>query len=301
VNVAVIIVNWRNERETLRCAGAVRSWSTLKPELIVVDNESTIASREALAGALDPHCLILSETNLGYGGGNNLGIKQALSGRRECFLLLNGDAEISEVAVTGLLTRLEANAAISILGPVIHERQPGGVQCLIGGKDIARSVSTRIAADAAALTALPDYPLNAVDYVPGAVFLARRTVFEQIGLLDERYFFSGEIADFCKRASAMGLKSYVDLAVEAQHDARKTPQQLRETMYAYYSLRNRMLYARKHYPAEMVKHLTFWTGVCMVESARALGKGKVGKARAILLALAHGYINRSGNQNAALV
>jgi hypothetical protein len=44
---------------------------------------------------------------------------------------------------------------------------------LIGGKDIARSVSTRIAADAAALTALPGYPLNAVDYVPGAVFLAR--------------------------------------------------------------------------------------------------------------------------------
>jgi glycosyl transferase family 2 len=105
VDVAVIIVNWRNEPETLRCAEAVRGWSTLKPELIVVDNESTIASRKALAGGLDPHCLVLSETNLGYGGGNNLGIKQALSGRAEYFLLLNSDAAISEAAVTGLLTR----------------------------------------------------------------------------------------------------------------------------------------------------------------------------------------------------
>jgi glycosyltransferase involved in cell wall biosynthesis len=96
VHIAVIMVNWRNEPETLRCAEAVRGWSMLKQELIVVDNESTMASRKALAGGLDPHCLILSETNLGYGGGNNLGIKQALSGRAEYFLLLNSDTEISE-------------------------------------------------------------------------------------------------------------------------------------------------------------------------------------------------------------
>ena len=81
------------------------------------------------------------------------------------------------------------------------------------------------------------------------------SVFEQIGLLDEEFFFSGEIADFCKRARNGGHRVCVDLEVEARHDASDTPQTRRETLYVYYSLRNRFLYAKKHYPLEKAKYL----------------------------------------------
>jgi GT2 family glycosyltransferase len=70
INLAVIIVSWRNEEDTLRSAAAVRDWNSLKPKLIVVDNESTEGSRKALASTLDVRDLISSEINLGYGGGN---------------------------------------------------------------------------------------------------------------------------------------------------------------------------------------------------------------------------------------
>ena len=79
------------------------------------------------------------------------------------------------------------------------------------------------------------------------------------GLLDEEFFFSGEIADFCKRARDGGHRVCVDLEAEARHDASETPQTVRDTLYVYYSLRNRFLYAKKHYPFEKAKYLALWS------------------------------------------
>ena len=101
MRLAVILVNWRNEQQTLRAIEAVRGWGALKPDLIVVDNESTDASRKALAAALPPNTLVTSKINRGYGGGNNLGIARALSRNADFVLLLNSDAEIAEAAWSG--------------------------------------------------------------------------------------------------------------------------------------------------------------------------------------------------------
>ena len=297
MSLAVIFVNWRNEQQTLRSARAVQGWRALKPELIVIDNESTEATTKILAG-LGPNELICSPVNLGYGGGNNLGILRALGGKQKYILLLNSDAEISEDSVIKLRERLEANPAISILGPVIYEGRDGDVQCLIGGRDIALSPVTRIAWDNNDLKSVPGYPLHEVDYVSGTIFLARRELFEQIGLLDERFFFSGEIADLCKRAKDQGHRICVDLTVEADHDRDETVGPLRETLYIYYSLRNRFLYVRKHYPTEKLKYFAYWFSRGVIELARTLGALKLAKARAVLLALLHGGINEFGNQNA---
>ena len=274
-DLSVVIVNWREEERTLRCIASLRHWETLKPELFVVDNESSKRSRKAFGNAVGPNELICSQANLGYAGGNNLGIAGALRSGTPFILLLNSDAAITEKDVIRLLDRLRGNPSIGILGPVLHERQQDRGQCYIGGKNILRNALTCEAMKLEDLPRVPGYPLHEVDYVPGTVFLARRSVFEQIGLLDEEFFFSGEIADFCKRARNRGHRVCVDLEVVAQHDASETPQAVRETLYVYYSLRNRFLYAKKHYPLEKAKYLALWTRLCLVELGRALAAGKL--------------------------
>ncbi len=301
MRLAVILVNWRNEQRTLRAIEAVRGWGAFKPELIVVDNESTEGSRKALGAVLAASSLVTSKVNRGYGGGNNLGIARALGRNADFVLLLNSDAEIAETGVIRLLARLARDPAMGAIGPVIHERQKDSVICLIGGKDIAQNVATRVTADPAELATVDGYPLIEVDYVPGAVLLARRGLFETIGLLDEQYFFSGEIADFGKRARDKGYRLCVDLDVHATHNVRETHQELRDTLYIYYSLRNRMLYARKHYPGERGKYLALWAKVCLLEAGRAITQKRFGKARAFLLALAHAATNRFGNQNDSFI
>jgi GT2 family glycosyltransferase len=296
MNLAVILVNWRNENETAACARAVKGWRTLAPQVLVVDNESSEATRNALAPIADE--LISSPVNLGYGGGNNLAIRRALAAGRNYILLINSDAEISEDATRRMIERLEANRKISILGPVIHERRGTAVAHLIGGRDIARHPSTRIATQTCDLRSIPSYPLHQVDYVPGTVLLARSRAFEEVGLLDDHYFFSGEIADFCKRARNNGHGVCVDLEAEARHTIDDASSPLRDTLHAYYSLRNRTLYVRKHHAAQSLRYLIWWgvVGVCRIASA--LARANLPKARAILLALKDGYTGRYGNQNA---
>ncbi len=297
-SLAVILVNWRNEDRTIPCVAGVKGWTTLRPRLVVVDNESTPASRRALSEVLAPQELISSQVNLGYGGGNNLGITRALSEGVDFILLLNSDAVISEAGVSALLQRLADNKDVAIVGPVLREGEGADAVLYIGGRDIARAAATKVAARRDALSAVPDFPLHAVDYVSGTVFLARRAVFEQAGLLDEQFFFSGEIADLCKRARDSGQRACVDLEVEAGHDPTGTPAQLRDTLYTYYSLRNRFHYARKHYPTEKVRYGLVWTRIGVAAFVRALQHRQMAKARAIALALAHAHINRLGNQNA---
>jgi GT2 family glycosyltransferase len=300
-DLSVIILNWREEQQTIHCVDALRRWQTLKPELLVVDNESSDRSRKALAGALAANELICSQANLGYAGGNNLGIGHALQNRAPFVLLLNNDAAIEETDTIRLIDRLRDQPRVAIIGPVLHEQQEGGIQCYIGGRDIGQSVLTRKAASIEDVPRVTGYPLADVDYVPGAVFLARRSVFEQIGDLDEDFFFSGEIADFCKRARGAGYRVCVDLQAQARHDTRAAPRSLRDTLYVYYNLRNRFLYAKKHCPSEQTKYLARWSGLCLVEGGRALAAGKLRKSRAILLALAHGCTGRFGNRNAAFL
>jgi GT2 family glycosyltransferase len=291
-------VNWRNEKETWRCATALMGWEKLTPGLLIVDNESTEASRAALREFVGADQLVCSATNLGYGGGNNLGIRHALAAGCEYILLLNADADLSEDSACHLLTRLEANPEISILGPMILEAAHGWDRPLVGGRDIARHVFTRIKLPRDRIKQSKDFPLHAVDYVPGTVFLARAEVFRDAGLLDEAYFFSGEIADFCKRASAQGRRMCVDLEVEVRHRPEAATANSREMLNAYYSLRNRFLYVSKHHVSTRYLYFLYWTAIAAFMLVHALAQGRAGKARAILLAVIDGYQHRFGNQNA---
>jgi GT2 family glycosyltransferase len=301
MGLAVVLINWRQEERTLRCVRAVAGWHALKPRVIVVDNESTEATYSALSAAVPDEDLICSTVNNGYAGGNNLGIKRALAAELDFVLLLNTDAEISSAGVSQLLARLDACAQIAIIGPVVNESDDRQTRRHVGGRDIASHSLTRISMSPAHSESLMGYPVQAVDYVPGTVFLARGSVFEEIGFLDEEYFFSGEIADFCKRARDRGHKVCVDLEVEAQHHTNQTQIHRRETLYLYYGLRNRFLYVRKHYPGRKLRYFAYWTMRGALGFARAVLQGEMERARAILLAVVHGYRGRYGNQNAALV
>lgn len=113
--------------------------------------------------------------------------------------------------------------------------------------------------------------------------------------------YSAGVADFGKRARNKGYRLCADLDVHATHNVRETNQELRDTLYIYYSLRNCMLYAHKHYPGERSKYLALWAKVYLLEAGRAITQKKFGKARACLLALAHAATNRFGNQNASFI
>ena len=290
MKLAVIIINWNNAGDTIACIRNVSSWQTVESSIWVVDNNSGDGSGAAIGQAYPEISLIRSKTNLGFSGANNVAIRRAIELGHDEILLLNNDAKISESNITGLLKAFREDPALAIAGPVLHESTPSNAYFSIGGRNIARHYDTRIlTAHKPAMSA----PCVDVDYVPGTVALLRAKAVDSVGLFDERYFFSGEMADLCMAVQREGYRTAIVTSVMAEHDTSRAGA-LRNTLYAYYNFRNRFLFVRKF---DAYRWRLFWQFSCVLFVASNLVRGRFATARAISLALWDSTRGRFGNQN----
>ena len=290
MELAVIILNWNAVAETIGCVRAIASWKRLRPTVWVVDNGSAGGS----AGVISRECpdvrLIRNSANLGFAGGNNRGIVQALSTGDAPLLLLNNDAFIEEENVIRLVDTLHTDARLGLVGPLLFDAGGEGTLLSAGGRDIARHINSHIRQVTAG------EPVRKVDYVPGTVVVVRPEVFRTVGLFDEDYFFGGEVADLCERARQQGYVSAIDTRARAFHALNRSAG-LRETLHIYYVFRNRLLFIRKFRRTQIIPLYGFWTIYGLAVSLRAQLRDERAQARAIRLGLADGLRGRFGGQN----
>lgn len=288
-STAVVVINWNHAEDTIRCVNRMLRWRELRPSVLVVDNASEPADRDLLGGALDGRVeLVFNRSNGGFAGGSNRGIEKALERGVEQVALVNYDVEFTEETLISLVDSLSRNPRIGAVGPLLQE----GERRYAGGRDIGRFLETRRPANRAGG---PD-PLVGVDYVPGTLIVLRRAVFEQCGLLNEDYFFSGEVADYCRRIRDRGWQCAVNREVTVNHDVGKSGH--RNDLYPYYSFRNRFLYVRHHYRGMKLPGLiVYWLFLTAVAVGRAGISGNRSQARALLLAGRDGLLGRWGDRN----
>jgi GT2 family glycosyltransferase len=290
--LAIIIINWNKAEDTLHCLYTISRWSELKAEVIVIDNGSSQEDLSLLLNAESRFQLIINETNRGYAGGNNAGITNALDKGFPYIMLLNSDATISESCVKQLLECMEHSPDLGVVGPLLEE----GGRIYAGGRNIGVYSRTRIPYGSIESNS----EFLAVDYVPGSVLLARRGAFEKVGLLEEEFFFSGEIADFCKRVQLTGMKCAIYTGCRASHIP-DVDSIMRETLYNYYTLRNRFLFIRRHFRYTKIFWSLRWVLEGIEQIIIALLKGKRKRAHALLLGLRDGVSGRFGDRNAQFI
>src|SRR5690349_10083679 len=93
--IAVVILNWNGCKDTLECIASVRKIDYPEFEVIVVDNGSTDGSVDAFKRISPSITILETGRNLGYAGGNNIGIEEALRRRAQFVFLLNNDAVVA--------------------------------------------------------------------------------------------------------------------------------------------------------------------------------------------------------------
>jgi GT2 family glycosyltransferase len=291
MELAVIILNWNAAADTVRCAQHVAAWKHLRPTIWVVDNGSTDGSPEVISHQCPDVRLVRNTTNLGFAGGNNCGIVEALAAVSDIpILLLNNDAFIKEEDTTRLLETLQANERIGFVGPLLFEADDKDRLLAAGGRDPVRHHHSHI------LKLAPGDPVRIVEYVPGTVLLGRSDVFRDVGFLDEGYFFTMEVADLCMRAGQYGYVSAIDTRARAFHALNRSSN-LRETLHTYYIIRNRFLFIRKFYPRQKFLFYGFWALYSLALSLKVQLGGKPATARAIWLGLFDGLRGRFGGRN----
>ena len=284
--LSVIILNWNAAGDTIRCAREVAGWQEVRPSIFVVDNASADDSVAQIARACPEAHLIRSRENLGFAGGSNLGIRAALAAGNEPILLLNNDAQMAGADAARLAQTLAEKPQIGFIVPLLYDEQ--GALIAAGGKNPVKHTQTRV-------RALPAAAVAKVEVVSGTAVLIRPELFRQVGLLDERFFFSTEVADLCLRAKKAGFICAVDRRASASHAISRSSH-LRGTLYVYYIVRNRFLILRNHYRYN-APLFAFWAAYSLALAGKLWLDGQRPSARAVWLALKDGLRGRFGGQN----
>lgn len=208
--LSVIVVN-RNGRDLLAdCLASVQlAVEGLITEVIVVDNASVDGSLEYLAASQPNAKVIANLENLGFAAANNQALQVATG---DYVLLLNNDTIVHEGALKKMVECLDVRPDVGVLGPLLMNAS-GSVQSAgMRFPNIVRSPWGFFKAKgiwrAEVKAPSTSEPLP-VDAVVGACMMIRRNTLEQVGLLDEGFFFYAEEADWCYRARRAGWKSAV--------------------------------------------------------------------------------------------
>jgi GT2 family glycosyltransferase len=287
MNVSIVVLNWNAAEDTIACLKPMLDWQAVWPLLIVVDNASHSNDVAAIQQQLPSAHLIKNSKNEGFSGGSNRGMAHALAQGDAPILLLNNDAVISETAVLQLIQTLAENPKIGLIVPQLFDEN--GKLLAVGGKNPAFHMQTRV-------EGFPnDDPLQIVETVSGTAVLIRAAMLRQIGLLDERFFFSTEMADLSLRAKKQGYLAAVDQQTRASHTVSRSSH-LRDSLYTYYIIRNRFLILRNHYPWHL--HLLgFWKIYSFALCLKLWLNGSRSTARAVWLGVWDGLLGHFGDQN----
>jgi GT2 family glycosyltransferase len=289
MQLAIVILNWNAAADTIRCVRHLVAWQRLKPAIWVVDNASSDGSAEIIAHECPFVSLVRSSTNLGFAGGNNRGIIQALAAGDAPILLLNNDALIEETDAIRLLETLQADPRIGFIGPLLFDAEQKDRLLAAGGGSPVKHHHSHFHQFSEASPVFP------VTYVPGTAIIGRAEVFRTVGLLDERYFFSAEVADLCLQAGRHGYLSVIDSRARAYHAVGRSSN-LRDSLYTYYIIRNRFLMLRKHHRRNLLL-FGFWTLYSLALALKLGVSGKSHTAQSVWLGLVDGLQGRFGGQN----
>jgi len=202
--IFIILLNWNGKKDTLECLASLQKIDYPHFQPLIVDNGSTDDSISAIRSAY-PHIPILeTKANLGFAGGNNVGIEWALAHHAEWILLLNNDTTVDPSLLTAFLAASREQPKAKILGAkILRYRDPAVIDHLGGLWDGQKGEF--ISPD----SGKPDHPhfaMQPADYVCGAAFFMHRSVPATIGLLEPRFFLFWEESDYCYRAKKAGFE-----------------------------------------------------------------------------------------------
>lgn len=223
--VLTIVLNYRTARMTLEATeAALAAMEGISGGIVVVDNDSGDGSFEEIGAHIADKGwdrdgrvrAIQSGRNGGFGAGNNVGIRAGLADGRapDYVYVLNSDAFPAADAISALLDHLEANPGAGFAGSYIHG--PDGETHLTTFRfpSVASEFEGAIRfGPVSRLLRARKVPLETpdsvapVDWLAGASLMMRRTVLDEIGLFDERFFLYFEETDLCLRAARAGYRT----------------------------------------------------------------------------------------------
>ena len=258
-NISIITVNYNGLDDTCALIESIPFNENM--EVIVIDNASKQDEASIIAQRYPYIKTIRTNKNLGFAGGNNVGIKEA---KGKYLFLINNDTFFKEFNVDSLINELESSSKIGIVCPKI--RFAWGINPIqYAGYTPLSKITVRNQAIGFGEEDKSQFnTAHPTPYAHGAAMLIKREAIEKVGLMPEDYFLYYEEVDWSMMFTRAGYKIWYNPACTIYHkESQSTGQD--SPLRTYYITRNRLLLVKRNWQG-IYKYLAYCYLICIVAS-----------------------------------
>jgi GT2 family glycosyltransferase len=281
VQLSIVTVNYNGFKDTCELIESLQKHLlSLTYEVVVVDNASRNNEADALRQRYPGVTLVKSDRNLGFAGGNNLGIKAA---QGEYILLLNNDTYVKEDTFGYLIETLRQHPEAGAVSPLLlYARDERTIQ--YAGFTPLTSVTLRNKSIGNGETEHGQFTAPCpTAFAHGAALCFHRSLLDTAGYLPECYFLYYEELDWCMQIQHTGRTIWFDPRCKVYHKESQSTG-IKSPLQAYYMTRNRLLFTRRQRTG-LTRYLSYlyqYTVVLTRDVLRDLFTGKTRQATAAL-------------------
>ncbi|MFY0673456.1 MAG: glycosyltransferase family 2 protein [Bacteroidia bacterium] len=276
--LSVITVNYNGISDTLEMLQSIKNAKYEYIEVIVVDNASNIDPTSEIHAHYPEVKVIRSEQNLGFAGGNNLGVDVA---KGDYIMLLNNDTLVDEDFAKPIVEAFEQNPDVGIVGSKIHFLHSPGIMQYAGSTKMNPLTLTSFAIGWGE-NDTGQYDKGTYTHLShGAAMTVSRKAINKAGTMEDGYFLYYEELDWCLQIQKAGFKIWFQPKSLIHHKESMSVGKS-SPLKEYYKTRNRILLARRNFDG--------WTlFLCLlylvlvanpIHLVKKLVKGKWGLAKA---------------------
>lgn len=256
--VSIITINYNESAVTLDMLKSLQGLTYSNVEVIVVDNASPNDDPDVIKERFPKVKLIKSEKNLGFAGGNNLGVKEA---QGDYLLFINNDTIVPNGFIEPLVKTLAQDSTIGMVSPKIKFHWD---PTLIQYAGYTRMNHWTIRNNSIGYHQKDDGRYDSAgetESIHGAAMMVPKQVIESVGMMTEIYFLYYEEHDWAEMIKRAGYKIYYQpksyiLHKESLSTGKFSP------LKTYYIARNRIVFARRNFkPLQLFVSLLFQTFV----------------------------------------
>ncbi|MCK5353578.1 MAG: glycosyltransferase family 2 protein [Methyloprofundus sp.] len=243
--VAVIILNWNGKDDTLECLSSVNQLNYPNYDVIVVDNGSTDDSIEAISKQYPDIILLHTGKNLGYAGGNNIGMRWALEQEANYLLLLNNDTIVDPNLLSEFVQTAKNYKQGGLFGAkIFYYDEPDTLWN--AGADWNPSTGDHRTRGAQSKDGEAFNTITESAYANGCALFASSEMLLNIGLLNEDFFLIYEETDLSYRAKKAGYKVYFAPEAKVWHKVSVSIGGDNSPIARYFTARNQLLWASRN-------------------------------------------------------
>lgn len=291
--VSIIILNFNQIKVTCEFLESARKLTYPNYEIILVDNNSDENPEELIRHEYPEVKLIITERNLGFTGGNNVGMKAA---KGDYIFVVNNDTEVSPDLLERLLEPFEKDPRVGMVSPkIIYYHSPGVIQ--YAGY---RAINPFTGRNSAIGNREKDEGQHEIarytDYAHGAAMMVKREVIDKVGMFHDDFFIYYEELDWSARTKRAGYEILYQPKAVIYHKESITMGK-ESKLKAYYHNRNRILFMRRNTSnLEFGIFVLFYTFFTVPKSAITYTiKGKVDYLKLFFEGVAWNLKNKNGN------